>query len=57
MDIDGDGLVDPLTDGLLVLRYLLGMRGDALMQGVLPRIAPRNTSALIEEYLGTLTPP
>jgi hypothetical protein len=57
LDIDGDGTVDVVTDGLLVLRYLFGMRGDALIQGALVPTVPRNTSALIESYLGTLTPP
>lgn len=32
-DVDGDGIVAPTSDGLLVLRYLLGLRGTALTQG------------------------
>jgi hypothetical protein len=28
VDIDGDGFADPNTDGLLLLRYLLGIRGS-----------------------------
>jgi hypothetical protein len=32
-DVDGDGNVAPTSDGLLVLRYLLGLRGTALTQG------------------------
>ena len=27
LDIDGNGAVDPLSDGLLILRYLFGIRG------------------------------
>jgi hypothetical protein len=33
LDIDGDGDVEPLTDGVLVLRWLMGMRGQALVGG------------------------
>ena len=33
MDVDGDGLVLPTTDGLMVLRYMLGLRGTALTAG------------------------
>lgn len=32
-DVDGDGNVAPTSDGLLILRYLLGLRGTALTQG------------------------
>jgi hypothetical protein len=55
-DIDGDGNVDALTDGLLIVRYLFGLRGSSLIQGAFSATAPRNTSALIESYLATLTP-
>ena len=34
-DIDGNGNVDALTDGLLLLRYLFGLSGDTLTVGVL----------------------
>ncbi len=33
LDIDGDNAVNATTDGLLVLRYLLGLRGTALTNG------------------------
>ena len=33
LDIDGDNAVTATTDGLLVLRYLLGLRGTALTNG------------------------
>jgi hypothetical protein len=32
-DIDGDGSTDPLTDGLLILRYLFNFTGNALING------------------------
>jgi hypothetical protein len=31
-DIDGDGVVNAMTDGLLVVRYLLGLSGDPLIE-------------------------
>ena len=34
-DIDGNGSVDALTDGLLLLRYLFGLDGDTLTTGVI----------------------
>ena len=55
-DIDGDGNTDALTDGLLILRYLFGLRGASLIHGAFVPGAPRNTAALIEAYLGALTP-
>jgi hypothetical protein len=33
LDVDEDGEVDPLTDGLLILRYLFGFRDEALIAG------------------------
>ena len=56
LDIDGDGTVDAMSDGLLILRYLFGLRGDALISGAFTVGAPRNTAALIEAYLQTLVP-
>ena len=35
MDIDGNGKSDALTDGLLLLRGMFGLTGDALITGVL----------------------
>jgi hypothetical protein len=33
LDVDGNGQTRPETDGLLILRYLLGYRGNSLIQG------------------------
>lgn len=51
MDIDQNGVVDALTDGLLLLRYTFGLRGDALIAGAIGSGAARNTAAAIEAYL------
>ena len=40
IDIDGNGSADALTDGLIILRYLFGLREDVLINGV---IAPNAT--------------
>ena len=56
LDVDGNGESDALTDGLLIARYLSGLRGSALIAGVVGQGAGRSTAARIEDYLKTLTP-
>ena len=34
-DLDGNGALDALTDGLLLLRHLFGLSGDAMTNGVI----------------------
>ena len=55
-DIDGNGEIDALTDGLLTLRYLFGLQGDTLINGVVAGDATRKTAEEIEAYLATLMP-
>ena len=57
LDIDGNGQVDALTDGLLISRYLLSIRGTALIAGVISVGATRTTFTQIENYLAGLLPP
>lgn len=56
LDIDGNGQADALTDGLLILRYLAGFRGDALIANCVGANARRFTAVDIEAYLATLLP-
>ncbi|MGB1403874.1 MAG: glycoside hydrolase family 3 N-terminal domain-containing protein, partial [Porticoccaceae bacterium] len=53
-DIDGNGENDALTDGLLVLRYLFGLRNDALTAEAIgvgaTRTDPNDIGAYIESY-------
>ena len=56
LDVDGDGNADAPTDGLLIIRYLFGLRGDALIAGALAPTATRTTAPAIESYLANLTP-
>ena len=55
-DIDGNGQIDALTDGLLTLRYLFGLQGDTLINGVVAGDATRTTAEEIEAHLETLMP-
>lgn len=55
IDVDGDGAFDALTDGVLVIRYLFGLRGNSLIQGAIAASAVRATAADIERYMGILT--
>ena len=55
-DIDGNGTIDALTDGLLTLRYLFGLQGDTLINGVVASDATRTTAPEIEAHLETLMP-
>ena len=55
-DVDGNGQIDALTDGLLTLRYLFGIQGDTLINGVVAGDATRKTAEEIEAHLETLMP-
>ena len=44
IDIDGDGKVDALTDGLLLLRYMFGLSGNSLTSGVISDTATYTSS-------------
>jgi len=56
LDVDGNGIADARTDGLLILRYLAGFRGDALIANCVGSNARRASAADIESYLATLLP-
>jgi hypothetical protein len=50
-DVDGNGVVDPLTDGLLGLRYFFGFTGAALITGAVGPGCTRCTAPEIEAYM------
>ncbi len=56
LDVDGDGRTDALTDGVLIMRYLLGLRGDALINSAVSPSARRTSYLDIEDYLLGVTP-
>ncbi|MDA8627964.1 M64 family metallopeptidase [Pseudomonadales bacterium] len=51
LDIDGDGESKPLTDGLLLIRYLFGFSGDSLISGAIGDGAERDTAEEVEAYI------
>ena len=51
LDIDGDGESKPLTDGLLLIRYLFGFSGDSLISGAIGNGAERDTAEEVEAYI------
>ena len=56
LDIDANGQADAYTDGLLLVRYLFGLRGAALIAGAVGPGAARDTAALVEGYIQSLLP-
>ena len=56
LDIDGDGESKPLTDGLLLIRYLFGFSGDSLISGAVGTGATRDTSEEVEAYIKERVP-
>jgi len=55
-DIDNDGDVDALTDGLLLLRHLFAMQDDSLVNGAVGQKAARKTKHAIKEHLNKYMP-
>lgn len=53
LNVDGNGVLEPQSDGVLILRYLLGLRGTALSTGAIGGGATR-TGGTLESYLGAL---
>ena len=56
LDIDGDGKSEPLTDGLLLIRYLFGFSGEALISGAIGSGAERDTAEAVEAYIKARVP-
>ena len=56
MDVDANGNVDALTDGLLIVRYLFDFRQESLIANAIAADAERKTAAEIEAYLETILP-
>ena len=52
MDIDGDGQVHATTDGLIIMRAMLGMRDTNVSSAAMPG-SPRSTWTDIREFLVT----
>jgi hypothetical protein len=57
LDIDGNGVVEAATDGMLMIRHLMGWRGSALTGGIVDPKGTRKAAVEIESYLQSMTPP
>ncbi|HAY45917.1 MAG TPA: hypothetical protein DCY55_06485 [Gammaproteobacteria bacterium] len=55
LDVDGDGEALPLTDGLLIYRYLSGASGEALIKGAVGPDASLKSADQIEASLGKIS--
>ena len=56
LDVDGGGTVEPLTDGILFLRYAFGFRGTALIAGAVGQPCTRCDAPAVEGFLDPLFP-
>ena len=56
LDIDGDGSSQPLTDGLLLIRYLFGFSRDSLISDAIGDGAERVTAEEVEAYIKERVP-
>ena len=54
LDIDGNGSVDALTDGLLILRNLFGLEGGALISSVIGNQPTRGSAGAIIDYINSI---
>ena len=56
LDVDGNGEADALTDGLLLIRHLFGLRGQPLIATAVGPGATRTTPEQIEAYIQSIIP-
>ena len=54
LDIDGNGVLDALTDGLMIIRYLFGISGNALINNAVAQDGSRTSVTDITNFLDTL---
>jgi hypothetical protein len=56
LDVDANGTADALTDGILVLRYLFGFTGDALVEDALAPDATRTDPVEVQDFVDQFKP-
>jgi hypothetical protein len=56
IDIDGNGVADALTDGVLIVRHLFGFSGNALINGALAGNATNTNAEEIASAIDDLIP-
>ena len=57
LDVDGDSVASPLTDGILIMRYLYGFRGATLVAGAVSPTGTRQSAQDVEGFLQSYMPP
>jgi uncharacterized secreted protein with C-terminal beta-propeller domain len=55
-DVDGNGEVDALTDGLMVLRFLFGIADESLVKDAVSSGATRSSVLQISQYITSYIP-
>jgi hypothetical protein len=53
LDVDGNGNIEALTDGLMILRAMFGLTGSAVTANAVGNFASRPTWAAVQSYLNT----
>ena len=56
LDIDGGSESKPLSDGLLLIRYLFGFSDDSLISGAIGDEAEQDTAEEVEAYIEERSP-
>ncbi|MBI9074332.1 MAG: hypothetical protein JEZ02_02890 [Desulfatibacillum sp.] len=56
LDVDGNGVVDGGTDGIVLIRHAFGFSGDALINSAVAGDCTRCTATEIENFLNDLKP-
>ena len=56
LDVDGNGVIEAQYDGVIVLRYLLGLRGNALTANALGPGATRLSASAVEAAILPMVP-
>ncbi|MGK7905497.1 MAG: DUF4347 domain-containing protein [Hormoscilla sp.] len=56
LDVDGNGVADAQTDGILIMRYMFEITGESLISGALAPDATRITPEAIIEFLQQCDP-
>ena len=51
LDVDGNGMADALTDGIMIMRYLFGFEGNTVIDEALGPDTTRTTAAAIIDHL------
>jgi hypothetical protein len=54
LDADGDGLLDPFTDGVLIARHLFGFTGEILADNAVGEFCNRCEGSDVTQYLSGL---